>query len=185
MIATQYSFVLPADYEMSVIDQRIRDKGPLLDGYPGLRFKAYLSARKQDDRFANTENLYAPFYLWDDSNGLNNFVAGPGFAGVAEAFGWPSIRTFIVWHAEFGEHLADAKYACREISPIAAYSDLATLRAETLRDAQIAVQEGALVAVVGIDSATWELVRFHLYSSIPTARCGTAQWYAVGHMSLP
>lgn len=46
MIAMQYSFTLPADYDMSIIDRRIRDKGPLLDGFPNLGFKAYLSARK-------------------------------------------------------------------------------------------------------------------------------------------
>src|SRR5271165_2720611 len=46
MIAMQYSFTLPADYDMSVIDRRIADKGPLLDGFPGLQFKAYLVARR-------------------------------------------------------------------------------------------------------------------------------------------
>ncbi|MGO6908064.1 DUF4865 family protein, partial [Rhizobium ruizarguesonis] len=46
MITMQYSFTLPADYDMSIIDRRIRDKGPLLDGFPNLGFKAYLSARK-------------------------------------------------------------------------------------------------------------------------------------------
>jgi hypothetical protein len=34
MIAMQYSFVLLADYDMAIIDRRIRDKGPLLDGFP-------------------------------------------------------------------------------------------------------------------------------------------------------
>ena len=48
MIAMQYSLTLPADYDMAIIDRRIRDKGALLDGFPRLRFKAYLSARKQD-----------------------------------------------------------------------------------------------------------------------------------------
>ena len=46
MIAMQYSFTLPADYDMSVIDRRIADTGPLLDGFPGLKFKAYLVARR-------------------------------------------------------------------------------------------------------------------------------------------
>ncbi len=27
MIAMQYSFTLPADYDMSIVDRRIRDKG--------------------------------------------------------------------------------------------------------------------------------------------------------------
>jgi Domain of unknown function (DUF4865) len=40
MIAMQYNFTLPADYDMSVIDRRIADKGPLLDGFPGFKFKS-------------------------------------------------------------------------------------------------------------------------------------------------
>ena len=45
MIAMQYGFTLPGDYDMSIIDRRIRDKGPLLDGFPNLGFKAYLFTR--------------------------------------------------------------------------------------------------------------------------------------------
>ena len=48
MIAMQYGFTLPADYDMTIIDRRMRDKGPLLDGFPDLRFKAYLAARRRD-----------------------------------------------------------------------------------------------------------------------------------------
>ena len=62
MIAMQYSFTLPADYDMGIIDRRIRDRGPGTDGLPHLGFKAYLSARKGE--FGSAENLYAPFYLW-------------------------------------------------------------------------------------------------------------------------
>ena len=32
MIAMQYRVVLPADYDMSIIDKRIREKGSMLDG---------------------------------------------------------------------------------------------------------------------------------------------------------
>ena len=46
MIAMQYSFTLPADYDMSIVDRRIRDKGPLLDGFPNLGFKAISAPAK-------------------------------------------------------------------------------------------------------------------------------------------
>jgi hypothetical protein len=62
-IAMQYRFVLLADYDMGIIDQRIHDKRRLLDGFPHLRFKAYLSAHRQHGSFVSAENLYAPFYL--------------------------------------------------------------------------------------------------------------------------
>ena len=34
MIAMQYSFTLPADYDMTRIDERIESKGHLLNGFP-------------------------------------------------------------------------------------------------------------------------------------------------------
>jgi hypothetical protein len=33
---------------MSVLDRRIADKGPLLDGFPALKFKTYLVARRAE-----------------------------------------------------------------------------------------------------------------------------------------
>jgi hypothetical protein len=39
-IAMQYNFALPADYDMAIVERRIRDKGPLLDNLPRLRLKA-------------------------------------------------------------------------------------------------------------------------------------------------
>ena len=46
MLAMQYSFTLPADYDMDIIRRRVASKGPLIDGLPGLGFKAYLYARR-------------------------------------------------------------------------------------------------------------------------------------------
>ena len=36
MIVMQYRFTLPADYDMAVIETRIRENGAKLDGFPGL-----------------------------------------------------------------------------------------------------------------------------------------------------
>lgn len=44
VVAMQYSFVLPADYDMNIIKQRIASKGHLLDDFPGLIFKTCLIA---------------------------------------------------------------------------------------------------------------------------------------------
>jgi len=34
MIAMQYSFVLPADYDMSIIERRVRERGHIFDDTP-------------------------------------------------------------------------------------------------------------------------------------------------------
>jgi hypothetical protein len=123
MIAMQYSFSLPADYDMAIVDRRIADKGPLLDNFSKLKFKAYLTARK-DGEAGGDENLYAPFYVWDEDEGLSNFVCGEGFAAVSQAFGWPQIRTWIVWRASVAREIAKARFATREILAIPPHAAL-------------------------------------------------------------
>ncbi|MGY2048818.1 DUF4865 family protein [Methylobacterium sp. JK268] len=184
MIAMQYSFILPADYDMEIIERRIRDKGKLLDGFPGLRFKAYLSVRKTDAGLGSDENLYAPFYLWDEPKGLDAFLSGPGFAGLTRDFGWPAVQTWMVWHAELGADLGEARFASRRVTPIAPHSDLASRRDAAIAAAQAAVGTGALAAVAGFDPTGWRQITFHLWRT-PPRRDEGAQGYTVGHVSLP
>lgn len=185
MIAMQYGFVLPADYDMTIIDRRIAERGPSLDGFPGLRFKAYLSARRRGGSTPSTENLYAPFYLWDEPGGVDAFLSGPGFAGVTRDFGWPQVRTWLVWQAVLGPDLRAARFASRETTPIAPYADLASLRDTAAAEARSAVGEGALAAVAAFDPSAWTMVRFQLWRTPPAAPGEGAQLYAVGHVSLP
>ncbi|WP_119271157.1 DUF4865 family protein [Taklimakanibacter deserti] len=180
MLAMEYSFTLPADYDMAIIERRIRDKGPMLDGFPLLRFKAYLSAKKKD---GSAENLYAPFYVWDHPDGMSNFLTGPGFAALTRDFGWPRVATWTVWHAKLAKDLSVTRFASREITAIAPYSDLAALRQATTEAASIA--SDALADVVGFDPTAWTLVRFRLWRELPKALAGDAQLYDVGHISLP
>jgi len=118
MIAMQYSFVLPADYDMAIVRQRIGSKGHLLDDFDGLHFKAYLHA----ERGANSpHNLYAPFYLWQDSAAMQRFLGSAGFVGLTQAFGWPSIQCWPVWDAYLSPDARHAGFASRDIVAIAPY----------------------------------------------------------------
>lgn len=183
MISMQYSFALPADYDMAIIDRRIRDKGPALDGYPHLRFKSYLSARKGE--FGSSENLYAPFYLWQQPEGASNFLCGPGFQAVTQAFGWPQVKTWIVWQAEISPEIAEAKFATREIVQGGPHAPLAEIRAAESDAAKADVAAGdALASVAGFEPTTWTHVRFRLWADSPRPVTGT-QAYRVGHISLP
>jgi hypothetical protein len=185
VIAMQYSFVLPADYDMSIVERRIRDKGPMLDRFPLLRFKAYLSASKNGGDVVSTENLYAPFYLWDHPDGLSNFLTGPGFVTLTHDFGWPSVRTWVVWHAELTENLSEARFASREIETIAPYSDLSARRSAASAEARAAIKGDAAACVVAFSPTDWTLVRLRLLRAPPKALGDNTQLYAVGHVSLP
>lgn len=180
MIAMQYSFVLPADYDMAIVRERIATKGPLLDNLPGLAFKAYLHAQQGE----SDENLYAPFYLWHDGEAMHGFLNGPGFAGVARAFGWPSVRTWTPWHASVGDAVREARHATRGTASIAPYRDLAALRVKEQDYARQALESGALAVVIGFEPVTWSVVRLCLWRDAqPTD--GDTLHYRVGHVSAP
>jgi hypothetical protein len=184
MIAMQYSFALPADYDMDIVDRRIAEKGHLLDNFPGLKFKAYLTARRSGGETRSQENLYAPFYVWAQSEGLNNFVCGEGFAGVSQAFGWPDVKTWVVWRAHLSAKIAEARFATREIVAIAPHAALTELRK---READVVIGDvesgGALASVAAFEPTHWTRVRFRLWSEPPAATAGM-QIYRVGHMSI-
>lgn len=177
MIAMQYSFVLPADYDMAIIRERIATKGPLLDDLPGLIFKAYLHADQP-------EHTYAPFYLWRDEEAMHSFLNGLAFAGVARSFGWPSVGTWTPWHATVSDDVRRARHATRSTNAIAPYSDLTQLRELEEKYAQRALLQGALAVVVGFEAVTWTVTRLCLWRDMPADAVGE-EHYSVGHVSAP
>lgn len=185
MIAMQYSFTLPADYDMSIIDRRIAEKGHLMDGFPGLVFKAYLSNRKTSALPPDCENRYAPFYLWQSCEGMNAFLGGAGFVGLSQSFGWPSVKTWSVWHAAISPAVTGARFATRAEIPIAPYTALDELRAtERRRAGECMAEHAALAVVVGFEPTTWHLVRFQLWGEHPARELDPGECiYTVGHLS--
>jgi hypothetical protein len=181
MIAMHYRFPLPADYDMAIIDRRIAEKGHFTDGFPGLCFKAYLSARAGQA----LENAYAPFYVWHTVEGMNAFLNGPGFAALTRSFGRPAVALWAVWQAELAPGFEHARFAAIERQPIAPGTDLAALRAAETAAAVDAVRSGgALGAVAGFEPGTWTLLRFTLWAAQPDAGPEDARLvYAVGHVS--
>lgn len=184
MLAMQYSFVLPSDYDMGIIENRISEKGHLLDDFPNLRMKAYLSARKGD---ASSENIYGPFYLWNSAEGMSDFICGAGFAGLTQSFGWPSVMTWVVWNACLSDTVKAAKYASRQIFSIGAYDSLDELRKRDRDEAAEDVASGrALASVTAFEPVSWSRVRFQMYDD--KSRCKPrqgVQHYDVGHVSAP
>jgi hypothetical protein len=186
VIAMQYGFALPADYDMDVIRRRITDKGHLLDDFPGLAFKAYLHATRADARLPSRENLYAPFYLWHDADAMQRFLCGEGFANLAGAFGWPSVRHWQAWAVELALDARAAVSASRELVDVAPHATLSAARAQEASLARRDRAAGALAAVAAIDPRDWTLVRLRLWDRDRADLAGErVQLYAVGHVSVP
>jgi hypothetical protein len=183
MIAMQYSFTLPADYDMAIVRRRIDEKGPSLDHFDGLRLKAYLHAARGDH---SAENLYAPFYVWRDSEAMQRFLGSAGFRALTQAFGWPSIRCWQVWDAYLPPHARQARVASREIRPIGPYTPLDELRNGTRDALQRDIERGALAAVTAFEPTSWTWVSLRLFDETPPFTVADArQWYRVGHVSQP
>lgn len=184
MLAMQYDFTLPADYDMTIIRRRIADKGRLMDDFPGLAFKAYLHASRDDTVLPSRDNHYAPLYLWHDIEGMNAFLGGPGFAGLSRDFGRPPVRTWSAWHVDAVEDLHEAVCATRDLVAMPADASMGALREAEIESARVARSEGALAAVSAFDPGAWTLVRFRLWPDLHAAPARDGrQRYRVGHVS--
>lgn len=185
MIIMQYSFTLPADYDMDIIDRRVKDKGPMLDQFPGLNFKAYLFARR-DDNLPSRENLYAPFYVWDDEYAVSNFLCGPGFEALCLNFGRPTVYKWLPWAHHGKANIATAQYASRVVKPIPVGADLHDLRTNAVAslNQSFKTDQNILATVTGFDPHTWTEITFNLYADEPvTSPSPDLQLYHVGHVS--
>jgi hypothetical protein len=149
----------------------------LLDNFPDLRFKAYLTARAGDEKTASRENLYAPFYVWEKAEGLNNFVGGPGFAGVSASFGRPRIRTWVVWETAISANIRAAKFATRELVDVGVYEPLDELRKRESEAVTEDIEAGnVLAAVTAFEPTGWTRVRFRLWQELPDRRLLQVRW---------
>ncbi|KPC53892.1 DUF4865 family protein [Amantichitinum ursilacus] len=181
MLAMQYRFVLPADYDMDIIARRIADKGPLLDDFDGLILKAYLSSRRDTAHAPAAENSYAPFYLWQDSAAMFRFLSGPGFKALTQDLGWPIIQTWAVLDSWFAPDARSARYAACSLNPITPYSDLARLREPIPKTPDL------LGWISGFEMVTWHQVKFTLWREATLANTGAAddRRWQVGHIAAP
>lgn len=164
MLAMQYRFTLPADYDMAIIRQRIHDRGHLLDGFPHLEWKAYLWSQK-DSRHPGSLNAYAPLYLWQDNDGINQFLASPGFLALCEDFGRPHIDIWSVWDCLGNQAMPAATVCYQQTQAIAPGTSLAELRQQEQQLATRLHQQGALCVLSAYDPQQWRILRMSAWET--------------------
>ncbi|MFF4343779.1 DUF4865 family protein [Kitasatospora sp. NPDC001540] len=190
MLAKQYEITLPADYDLDVIRRRIEAGAPLLDDRPGLGFKAWLLRERGAD--GSPVNQYAPFYVWRSDGAAARFlVGGGGFENIVRDFGRPTVHHWTVLAHFSGPARAAVPappVATRRLTPVPVTQDPAGLAAhvdgevEQLRE--LARRPGAHTAVLALDPARWELLRFVLWADGPRDD-PAATPFAVPHLSAP
>ncbi|GAA2721417.1 MULTISPECIES: DUF4865 family protein [Streptomyces] len=185
MYAMQYEIALPADYDMGIIRHRVATRGHALDERAGLGLKAYLVRERGAD--GSPVNAYAPFYLWQDTGAMSDFlVGGGGFQGIVRDFGRPAVRHWTGVACAAGPARGCApKAASRQLTPLPADADPAEAVAEALAGlAGAARTAGVHTAAVGVDPREWQLLRFVLWQEgVPDGEAG--ERYRVLHLSDP
>ncbi|MGL4106922.1 DUF4865 family protein [Clostridium sp. LP20] len=118
MIATQYKIILPSNYDMNIIKDRVKNNGYKTDGFEDLKFKFYLITEKGENN--NLQNSYCPLYIWKDSNGLNKFLFDGFYDNIITSFGWQQVNVEIPLVDTTTGNFKDTKYIfelTKEINP--------------------------------------------------------------------
>lgn len=188
MIAMQYSFTLPADYDMNVIRERVHLKGPSFDNVESLLFKAFLFTEKTDNRNKNEENRYSSFYLWQNTKGMTDFFMSDGFKNVPGSFGQPAVNHWPCILSELrSRRIREARYATKESLKINSYFDFKKMQHNEKNLGDHLIQNGILAVVSAFEPRSWSLIRFCLWENLPAKSLSNsnAHTYQVLHVSAP
>lgn len=108
MIGMQYKINLPADYNMNIIRERVKNNGNKTDNFDSLKFKFYLISEKNQNN--NIKNSYSPLYLWKDELGMNKFLFDGFYDNILNSFGWQNINIGIPLIMNFNKDIKKSKY---------------------------------------------------------------------------
>ncbi|MBK1813303.1 DUF4865 family protein [Clostridium sp. YIM B02505] len=132
MIGMQYKIVLPSDYNMEIIKERVKKNGFKTDGFDDLKFKLYLITEKGANN--NFSNSYCPLYLWKDSEGMNKFLFDGFYDNIISSFGWQHIDIGIPLIDTTGDSIKEIKYLFEVTKEIEAGESLKGLSDRIERD---------------------------------------------------
>jgi hypothetical protein len=157
MIIAHYEHRLPADYDIDLIRDRAKVRGPLWDDRQELYFKAFLL--RDRGKFGATAHSFSSLYLWRHDQAFRDFLVGGGYKIVIDMFGRARIESWFALDARKGPG-RDAQFAYRQDIQIDRDADLAsTLSREMDRNADVARRTGTVASAIGIDVAAWTLTR--------------------------
>ncbi|MGG1679438.1 DUF4865 family protein [Neobacillus sp. NRS-1170] len=161
MIATQYKIILPSDYDMNIIRNRVRDNGHKTDGFEDLKFKLYLVTEKGTNN--NIQNSYCPLYLWNSSNGLNKFLFKGYYDNILRSFGWQNVNVGIPLINTTTSNIIENKYLfqiTRKIQPQESLNNLI----ETIGESIPKMDHAEYLVIYNPDK--WEYDVFYFLSDL-------------------
>lgn len=158
MLAMQYSVRLPEDFNNEQIYKHVEKRAQLFEGCPGLRHKFYL--------YDPEEQVYAPFYIWENYQFAQDFLLNNLFSGVVETFGRPRVRIWQVLEFDYGTAHDDPKFLYSAIDKVPSRKPLADLkREEHEHHLEMLEADGLFAHMVLLDPDRWEKGQFSLWQS--------------------
>lgn len=174
MIAMQYKILLPDDYDMDNIRQRVKNNGYKTDGFQDLMFKAYLI--KEKDNTSESYNEYSPLYLWKDSDGMNKFIFDGFYNNILQSFGWQKINIGIPLLCDLSKELAKSEYAMEIENVVLPMNQMSPLNFMKTSDR-------CLGKVLIYNPDKWRYVEYRFYEKEPE-KSSTNKIYQILHMSM-
>nr|WP_283808668.1 DUF4865 family protein [Variibacter gotjawalensis] len=177
----QYAHRLPADYDMSKIEERATQRGPLWDTMPGVGFKVFAARRRSH---GTADNVYTSIYVWLETAAALKFLSDDRFGAVVSGFGRPLIETWLPVDVRVNA-IGGAKATSIVRSAIDVHgADIAALRANENERNAVLLREGALAAVSGLDVHRWQLVRYAVLPEVKAEQNGEIA-YDMLHFARP
>ncbi|MGY3604213.1 MULTISPECIES: DUF4865 family protein [unclassified Bradyrhizobium] len=182
MITAYYSHRLPADYDVALIRDRARQRGPLWDAVPELSFKAFLL--RESGHFGAAASSYSSLYLWRQDEAFRDFLVSGRYEIVTDSFGRAEIEPGFALDARRGNGRF-ARFAYRKEHSIAIDADLtAAFAAEIEHNRATAERPGSVAAVVSVDAQNWTVTRI-LLSENELDRESAGAAYQILHLARP
>lgn len=178
MIATQYKIILPSDYDMTTIKERVKNNGYKTDGFEDLKFKLYLITEKGKNN--NLHNSYCPLYLWKDSNGLNKFLFNGFYDNIITSFGWQQVHLGIPLIDATTSKITDIKYLFEVTRDIAPQDSLINFKAR-IKDAIPKIDNTQYLVIYNPDK--WKFVVFYFIDDLNKVKGEIGTTYSILHVS--
>ncbi|WP_025899762.1 DUF4865 family protein [Sneathiella glossodoripedis] len=157
MLAMQYSVKLPTEYDLNKVNERVALRGPKFQGRPGLTHKFYLYERE--------EHIYAPLYIWENSQAAQDFLMDSLFGDVIQDFGRPRVRSWQILEFNYGSSTIEPVKMTAEVDKVCNEKSLTDIRKiEEKVHKGMLKQDGLFAHMVLLDPDRWEISRCSLWS---------------------
>ncbi|WP_394139986.1 DUF4865 family protein [Cytobacillus oceanisediminis] len=178
MIATQYKIILPSDYDMNIIKDRVKRNGHKTDGFQDLKFKLYLITEKGINR--NKQNSYSPLYLWKYSSGLNKFLFDGFYDNILNSFGWQRVNVGIPLIDTTSSNIKESKYLYHITGRIQPQESLLNLKDKIAAELPVMENTDYLVTY---NPDKWEYEAFYFLTDLNIINELNGVFYKILHIS--